>query len=586
MANSIKNDHGVLHTIYELNTAVHAPDSHAGRTDNSFLEVDYRNSYRIENSELLSEGYLWYPRIKRLSGGKYLLFFQDGRWGPNVYCSHSEDGKSWGKPSVLFAAHPTCEGKFIRHYATCDALELANGDIVIGAIFHAVKKDAESPNPDRFLMTEKGIVTKYSTDGGHSWSEQQTVYHGRVWEPSFLQLPDGTVQMYLTHSAPKDAIYREKMGGHVSSGVAMLTSRDNGRTWDPKPLTYPYIATRIAQQKIYVNENGVQILTDQMPVAVLLHDNKTIAMCVESQRADRKGHKTSIIRSHDFFSTVLEENAEGPEDRDSNVHSGTGPYIAQFPSGEVALSMADNARMRIFIGNEKATKFNFDNPCDPHVKTSRALWGDLFVTDGHVLTASFADIIVEPGVHSNLRTNGLGITKMILNHDIEAKKADITVDGDTADWCDSTEALFVGSISQAQCSLRAAHDDERVYFLIEQLDEDICTGEIIELFVSDGKNTFRLDAGLGGVTSALRIGGEEEITVDSAVKLYGTVDNSEDKDEGFVTELSVPKKHFEGSDLRVFVKMYNVDAEKAYSWDGFNGPKEGDVSTWPTVHLV
>ncbi|MBE6641083.1 MAG: hypothetical protein E7619_05800 [Ruminococcaceae bacterium] len=578
---------GGLHSIYELNTEEGELDSHAGVTHLSTLEIDRRNSYRIDNGVLIKEGDMWYPRIKRLSSGKYILFFQDGRWGPNIYCSFSDDGTNWEEPTVLFASHLTANDNFRRHYATADAIELANGDIVVGAIFHAVSKDDNSPKPSRFLMTEKGVVTKYSTDGGRTWSEQQIVYHGRVWEPSFLQLPDGTVQMYITHSAPKDAIYRQKMGNHVSSGVAMITSKDNGRTWSPMALTYPYIAKRIAQQKIYVNENGVQILTDQMPVAILLHDNETIVMAVESLPGEGIPHQTSIIRSHDFFDRTLEENEDGPEDRDNMIHQGAGPYIAQFPSGEIALSMAVSAKQKIYLGNEKGTEFYLDREYNPLIYQSRGMWGDLFVTSSHTLMTSSGDTIVEPGVKSNLHTTGIGVTRLVLDHRIDAKTASMKVDGNTADWFDNTDALFVGSISQAQTSIRVAHDEDNVYFLFEQLDYDITYGEKFEFSVSDGSSTYRVTADTDRVKTVQRVKGSGSAVLGfkSAVKLYGTKDDQSDTDEGYVIEFSIPKKYFTSTELRVFMKMYNTDGGNTYAWDGFNGLKEGDQSTWHMVRL-
>ena len=576
-----------LHTIYELNTEEYPLDSHAGQTKQSLLEVDRRNSYKIENSDFLTTGDLWYPRIKRLSSGKYILFFQDGRWGPNVYYTRSDDGINWDKPTFLFKSHLTSNKMYQRNYATCDAIELKNGDILVAAIFHGVKMEGGSSAPNRFNMNEKGIVTKYSTDGGNTWSEQEIVYQGRVWEPSFLQLPDGTVQMYLTHSGPKDAIYRDKMGGDVSSGVAMLTSKDNGRTWDPKPLTYPYVATRIAQQKIYVNPNGVQILTDQMPVAILLHDNETIVMAVESMRKDKSGHSTSIIRSHDFFATVLEENEDGPADRSNFVRSGSGPYIAQFPSGEIALSMMASGKMNIYLGNETGTQFYYDRTYSPLVYGKVGMWGDLFVTSSHTLMSTSSDTIIESGVTNNLHTDGLNVTSMVLNHNTDAKKMTPYIDGYTGDWSDNTDAFFLGSVSQAQSTLRMAHDDENVYFLFEQLDEDITTGDRVELTVSDGKSMFVIKAGLDGVESVERMkgDGDDASGYTAAVKLYGTKDNAEDKDEGYVIEVSVPKKYFESTELNVYPKLYNVDGKKKFGADLFEGLRVAVASTWPTVRL-
>ena len=578
---------GGLHSIYELNTEDDPIDSHAGVTHLSTLELDRRNSYHLKNEDLIESGDLWYPRIKRLSTGRYILFYQDGRWGPNVYYAFSDDGTHWEEPRVLFQSHLTALDLYQRDYATADAIELENGDIVVAAIFHPVKKSETSQSPNRFLMSEKGIVTKYSTDGGETWSEQQVVYQGRVWEPSFLQLPDGTLQMYLTHSAPKDAIYRNDMGSHVSSGVAMITSTDNGRTWTPMALKYPYVAKRIAQQKIYVNENGVQILTDQMPVAILLHDNETIVMAAESLSKYGGDHYTSIIRSHDFFDRTLEENEDGPEDRDNMVHKGTGPYIAQFPSGEIALSMGVSSKLKIYLGNETGTKFYFDREYNPLTTQARGMWGDVFVTGSHTLISSFGDTIVEAGVKTNLHSTGIGVSRLILNHRIDAKTANMTVDGNTADWFDNTDALFAGSISQAQVSVRAAHDADNVYFLFETLDYDVRTQEKFEFQISDGSRVYRVNLNInGGMSISVKSGSSITVTGHkSAVKIYGTKDNTSDTDEGYVIEFSIPRKYFASTELGVFIKLYNTDGTAAYSWDGFNALKENEPSGWLVVRL-
>lgn len=56
--------HGGLHSIYELNSEDDVLDSHSGVTSVSTLELDYRNSYFIKNSELTDSGNVWYPRIR------------------------------------------------------------------------------------------------------------------------------------------------------------------------------------------------------------------------------------------------------------------------------------------------------------------------------------------------------------------------------------------------------------------------------------------------------------------------------------------------------------------------------------------
>ena len=582
--------HGGLHSIYELNTEDDELDSHSGVTHISTLELDWRNSYFIDSEDMLEDGYLWYPRIKRLSSGRYILFFQDGRWGPNIYYTHSDDGYTWEDPTVLFAKHRTYNDRYWRYYATCDAIELDDGTIVVAAIFHP-NRVTSNDVPSRWEMSERGIVTKYSKDGGYSWSEQQIIYNGRCWEPSFLQLPDGTVQMYFTQSAPKDAMYTTLMndssGSHVSSGVGLITSKDGGKTWSPMSTSFPYITSRIAQQYIYTNQNGVKIMTDQMPVAVLLHDNKTIVMAVESLTSFGKGHKTSIVRSHDFFATSLQENETGPYDRDNMLLPGPAPYIVQFPSGEIAVTNTKKA----YLGNELGTEFNTTRGFNLYPHQSQATWGDMFVIDSHVVVASAGDTIIESS-GTNLRTNGIGISRLILDHRIDAKTAKMTVDANTIDWYDNTDALFVGSINQAQTSIRVAHDSENVYFLFEHLDYYLNSTDEFVFFVAPDNSSnikYRVKANHAGAYEIVKISGNSTTDVSgtsSAVKLYGTINNNSDTDEGMVIEFSIPKSAFGGADtLRVFMKMYGNDGRETYAWDGFNGVTEGTLSTWHMVRL-
>jgi len=566
---------GELHSIYELNCEADGLDSHSGVTDVSTLELDYRNAYFIKNEELIENGTLWYPRLKRLSDGSYILFFQDGKHGPNVYYTRSQDGYKWDKPTVLFAKHSTYNDRYWRYYATCDAIELENGNIVVAAIFHVSRK-TNADVPSRWLMSEKGIVTRLSRDGGDSWTDQQVIYNGRCWEPSFLQLPDGTVQMYFTQSAPKDAIYNTAMGSHVSSGVGLISSRDNGETWSPIVTSYPHVTSRIAQQYIYTTENGIPIMTDQMPVAILLHDKKTIVMAVESLTRFGGNHNTSIIRSHDFFASSFEEDETGPYDRQNMLLPGPAPYIVQFPSGEIAVSNTNKA----YLGNELGTEFYTDRSFNLYPHQSTAIWGDLFVADSHVLLASASDTV-----------NGIGISRLILNHRIDAKTASMKVDGDTSDWYDNSDALFVGSIGQAQTSIRAAHDKENVYFLFEHLDYYLTSKDRFVFSIAEEGSDARINvyATASRVTSIERVEGDKTTQIEdyaSKFKTYGTIDNNEDKDEGAVLEFSIPKLFVkDASNLRVFMKMYGNDGEDTLAWDGFNGVSEKTRESWHIVRL-
>ena len=75
---SSDTDTPYIHSITELNKEAHSPDSHAGVTDRSTLELDYRTLTQLAN-DALGTGTAHYPQIKKLSDGSYILFYNSNR---------------------------------------------------------------------------------------------------------------------------------------------------------------------------------------------------------------------------------------------------------------------------------------------------------------------------------------------------------------------------------------------------------------------------------------------------------------------------------------------------------------------------
>lgn len=587
-ADGVKN----INSIDDLNIGDAVLDSHAGEIQNSSLEYNFREAVYLKSDDIVGEGlYAWYPRVKRLAEDRYILFFQNGRWGPDIYYCISSDGKNWDEPKYIFKSHDTCLGRYIRGYATLDAILLQNGDLLVGACFQATAKDGGA-KPSRFLMTEKGLVTRVSKDLGETWSEPEIIYHGRSWEPYFLQLPSGEVQMYFTHSAPKDALYTTQMGSTPSSGVAMMSSIDNGDNWTPLPLTYPYVAKRIVQQPNFVH-NGIQLMTDQMCVAVLLNNGKTIAMVTESGTGKDEDLAISLIRSHDYFARELAVDEYGPEDRTDNFAYGLSPYIVQFPSGEVAISYFASRKTKLILANETATELYMDSVVNPFQQLTTGMWSSMFIDDSHTMIAASGDVIVETGVKTNLRSKGVGVSRLELNHRIDAKTMTPTLDGISTDWQYNTDALFVGSESQAQTALRVAHDGDNLYILMERLDCDLSvSGDTLDVSVTkkDGKGYYKFSVGVNGLISSSVMGAPDAdlSAVECVTAVYGTADDPSDEDEGYIAELKIPKSVFGDTDeYKVMLRLSNYDAATRYSDpDTFDGTAQFDPETWPAVRLV
>ena len=179
-------------------------------------------------------------------------------------------------------------------------------------------------------------------DNGNTWTDSQKIYTGICYEPSILQLDTGEIQVYFTHGAPimymnsdydeeysKSIVARSSKQGQ-SSGVAIISSIDNGNTWTPDVkgvettgineekydpnVRNPYSAYIISQQSvkenytnifnfskpfywsgesstwnqhtgINLNENMKIKMTNQMPVAVKLNNGK-IAVSMETRETN------------------------------------------------------------------------------------------------------------------------------------------------------------------------------------------------------------------------------------------------------------------------------------------------------------
>ena len=531
----------VIHSINSLNAGEPVINDHAADWDKSLLEPNYRQ-YTEVTGDTLRIREANYPRIKKIADDRYILFYQDARVARNIYYSVSSDLKEWGLGLNLFASRSiTVNGESdTLCYSTCDATVLQNGDIMAIASFRSSRN---------FRRTNEfnGLAMKISSDGGRTWGEEQIIYKGSNWEPQILQLPDGEIQVYFTHGGPK---IQPQMEAGIpesemvpSSGTAIIRSKDNGKTWDPYVMEPPYAAHRVSQQYAYTKK-GIQVFTDQMPCAILLNNTDTIALAMESMFV-RDGEDVLYITtaySDDNWAVGLGLDEEGPADKLENMWHGAAPYLRQFPSGETVLSY-NQKRFQIRLGDSLAREFG--DPLFPLNGTGR--WGSLELIQSHIVVGTMAYVFEDKS-----EQNRIMISQNVLNHRIDAPRARIRVDGDNTDWDDATDALFVGSDSQAQAAVRPAKDDDNLYFLVERLDADLSDGDTVELYLADSgsdtldTNTLRLTVGPNGLMGAARFDGSDFAEIEAggiqaAVTLQGTVGNDGDEDTGYLVEVAVPR---------------------------------------------
>lgn len=564
------NESLTLHTISELNTEVQTPDSHKDLSAFSSVELNFREYTEITPTALLTSS-ATYPRVKQMANGEYILFYQNGQIGSNIYYTTSADTLNWEKANVLFklrAAENINGTQDSVRYSTCDAVVLSNGDILAVASFRynlGYALDA----------SQGGLALRRSSDNGKTWSEEKIIYTGINWEPYITETQDGEVQIFFTHNAPKFYLDGKLDANYLSSGVGMLRSSDGGKTWTPNVTSAPYSASIVMQQKRDISA-AKTLFTDQMPSVAHLN-NGTSVMAVES-RPDNGELYISLGYSSDNWNTVLGTEEEGPVKRADNIFEGAAPYILQFASGETLLSYNVNSRFAVRVGD--ANGENFGSAILPFDKTG--YWGTLEKRTSHSAIGSMANVV-------SSGSNSIMLGTLYLNHAINAAKNTVTVDGDNTEWSGNTEALFVGSETQAQVAIRAAYDENKLYLLFERADYSLTSGDSITLYLSDaGTDGFwRVRIGEGGIEEFVRSGETLEkrdaSEIGYAANNIGTVGDTSDTDTGKIIEVAVPMSLFTSDSISINVSMYNQDGTESKVSDTFSNATLGNTAAWPII---
>lgn len=521
-------------SIKSLNTSPALPDSHAGECASYRLAPSRRDSITLDGkTNAAISPRVYYPRVKKLQDGSYILLHMDYRLGGNVFLSRSDDLVHWSPREKLFAAHPVLrddgeEDKFM--YATPDAAVLPNGDLLVVCSYRYAKG---------YVLDAKygGLMLKKSTDNGKTFSEERVIYVGRNWEPYILVLKSGEIQIYFSHSAPKfylDPAVRRDSLIKTSSGAAMIRSFDGGENWTPNVTGAPYAAHRVSQSYISTMASGTKCFTDQMATAVELGDG-SIALACESDCGDYRFRVTTAV-SHDNWARPLDIDEAGPADKAFAFTNGAGPYIAHFPSGETPLSFNRDGRQTILYGDEHGKNFRVDEPLVTF-DGKWGYWGSLTVDTPHCLISAYPNIREFRSPEGKLLRvdNDLMLGRLYLNHRIDALPR-------TPDWASNTDALFLGAASQAQCALRVAYDEEKLYIRADRLDRYLTAADSIEVRVRVGRDVYTLGANLGGKSwffknddPAEAFGGEAE------TELCGVLDVWSGDENGAITVFSMPR---------------------------------------------
>ncbi len=574
------------------------------------LEINYRENVELNSALTGSNRYdnAWYPRIKQVKDDLYIMFWMYGQLGRHLYVSYSNDGKEWTAPEVFWGAdnskkithtYGPLEGKEDQMLAVnADACVLDNGDILC---VYALRPSSGYNYAEYAELN--GIFMRRGTVGADNkitWSEETQVTKGQVWEPFIYQREDGQIELYWSCAIAYidmygfDSIKR-------STCTSMVVSNDNGYTWSPATVKENhYVATRVYQEYVGdkipygTNEDGTPKYTEavpyfggQMPSVTQLYNGKALLAVevhlVKYSKDESDVYHLSLARSDENGNWKPLELLEEKKD-DVLVAPFAGeaaaPYLARFKSGEVVLSYTAkglHARMVSPDGTKVDSKqFSI-------VPDAKGSWGSTEMLNSHKIAAT------------NIKTGdkrAICITYSYLNHRTNAPKVAVNVDGYTNDWDNNTDAYFVGSETQAQINVRTAHDNDNVYFLITRADTYLTEGDTASVSVAtSAASYYRITTAVDGtLTIEYLENGSVKKTVSggSAVaKVFGTVGNNEDKDEGVVIEISVPKAlvGLDGvSSYKICPSLSNQDGVGSTN-DTLTGVSVFTTNRWPSVVL-
>ena len=307
-----------------------------------------------------------YGRLIELNDGRLLACCESG--GIKV-CFSSNQGRTWTSPTLIAPNAnntPNC---------VPDLIQLSDGTIIVGY----------NPRPSQPYTEDRrfGIRLRRSTDKGRTWSDEIFVYdadyifENGCWEPSFLELPSGELQLYFADESPYTTTGEQQ--------ISLCRSFDGGLTWtEPQRISY---------------RSGYR---DGMPVPVLLSDQRNIVVAIEDNGWSGVGDfvpttvRTSL--SNNWKNNFYVSGSSTQRNRSINhdycpVAKGGAPYLRVLPNGETVLSHqstygdGDNMKMYVYVGNKQAKDFKAMSRPFYQGTTKGCWWNSLAVIDTGIVVA-------------------------------------------------------------------------------------------------------------------------------------------------------------------------------------------------------
>ena len=280
---------------------------------------------------------------------------------------------------------------------------------------------------------------------------------------------------------------------------------------------------------------------------------------------------------------------EGPINKNSDFSSGAAPYITQFPSGETVLTYLENegdnkAKTILRLGDENGDFSNNNNI----TLATRGTWNSIELLSSHCVMSSIAKT-----QNDKESTKAIELNKFYLNHTINADYLNKEIiDSKNIEWNDNTDALFIGSESQAQATIRVAYDKNNLYFLVDRLDNNIQDEDKIELYINvNEKNNdyYKIILSKEGAENIyFHSNGKDELLNNNILSSKIIINDTKDELGGYKVLTTISKEGLEkiSDKINLNAILYNKDSEETVIEDTFEGIDLKDVTTWNKVKFV
>jgi hypothetical protein len=537
---------------------------------------DYSSMQRIAPQGERAPGWVGYPRVRRLSNGDLLTVYETGG---NVEIKRSSDnGGSWSSPSVLFEKHVASAGAddVVVNKANGELIELANGDLIAACNYR----------PAADGVTPFAIGVKRSFDKGATWTEPNVVFQGGVsfhngcWEPSFLQLPSGVVQIYFANEASYTNSDEQE--------ISMLSSADNGENWSNNTTTVCF-------------REGFR---DGMPVPVISGDE--ILLSIEDNVDGQ--FQPWVVRTSlsDPWATPVSGSSTNREaahqdELPVSVYAGA-PYLFKLPSGETVLSYQTTmwrsanwelSTMEVAVGDKEGRNFSrlsrpFNVPLNREAK-----WNSISLWDENTVVAAST---------TSFRSENCEVWT-ILGHVIPELTADnrtINPDGvsEPAEWS-GDYPIFLGHTGMINLKADISKNDECLFFAAKIKSSGIAGSventEPVGVRIFIDSEDYRLTAPDIGLYSVF-VSGDDKIEVKEGKKgkwieaenKSGVAAGVNQTENGSFTEVAIPLKLIDyetGKDIRVNMQLIYVDETGKEVIENIVNAEENASNTWCRVRL-